>query len=72
MINYAQLKAKELHNKGLKPNAFHYIIKPFYKFMHAYLIRLGVLDGKKGVIICYLNALSVYKRYPILKEMSNK
>lgn len=72
MINYAKLKAKELHNKGVKPNAFHYYIKPLYKFLHSYIIRLGILDGKKGFTICYLNALSVYKRYPILKEISKK
>lgn len=70
MINYAKLKAKELHNKGVKPNAFHYYIKPAYKFLHSYIIRLGFLDGKKGLIICYLNALSVYKRYPFMKETS--
>lgn len=68
MINYAKLKAKELHNKGVKPNAFHFYIKPVYKFLYQYIIRLGILDGRKGVIICYLNALSVYKRYPFLKK----
>jgi glycosyltransferase involved in cell wall biosynthesis len=70
MLSYARLKAKELHNKGIKPNAFHYIIKPVYKFIHGFIIRLGFLDGKKGLIICYLNALSVYKRYPYVKEIS--
>lgn len=72
MLSYAHLKAKELHNKGVKPNAFHYVIKPLYKFLHAYILRMGILDGKKGLIICYLNALSVYKRYPLLKKMSEK
>ena len=67
MKSYAQLKAKELHNKGVKPNPFHYIIKPLYKFLYVYFIRLGFLDGKKGLIICYLNAFSVYMRYPLLK-----
>lgn len=70
MVNYARLKAKELHEKGIKPNAFHFIIKPTFKFLYDYIIRLGFLDGRKGIIICYLNALSVYKRYPILKEIS--
>lgn len=69
MINYARLKAKELHNKGVKPNTYHYIIKPVYKFVNAYILRLGFLDGRKGLTICYLNALSVYKRYPFLDEM---
>ncbi|WP_019039387.1 glycosyltransferase family 2 protein [Psychroflexus tropicus] len=72
MINYAQLKAKELHQKGVKPNAFHYFIKPTYKFLYDFIIRGGFLDGKKGIIICYLNALSVYKRYPYLKQLSKQ
>ena len=69
MIYYGKLKAKELFLKEIKPNVFHFIIKPTYKFLHSYFIRLGILDGKKGVIICYLNALSVYNRYPELKKL---
>ncbi|MBS3739554.1 glycosyltransferase family 2 protein [Mesohalobacter halotolerans] len=69
MINYANLKAKELYMKDVKPNFFHYYIKPAYKFLYTFLIRLGILDGKRGFIICYLNALSVYYRYPFLKKL---
>ena len=69
MIHYAHLKAKELHQKKVKPNFFHFFIKPFYKFFLTYFIRLGFLDGKNGIVICYLNALSVYKRYPELKRL---
>lgn len=72
MINYARLKAQELHNKGVSANAFHLVVKPIYKFLYSYVIRLGFLDGKKGVIICYLNALSVYKRYPFLKKLAQQ
>lgn len=71
MIYYGQLKAKELFLKGIKPNAFHFIVKPSYKFFHSYLIRLGILDGKKGIIICYLNALSVFVRFQELKKMKS-
>lgn len=71
MISYAHLKAQELHQKGVKPNYFyHFLIKPAYRFLHSYFIRLGILDGKKGIIICYLNALSVYHRYPELKRLN--
>ena len=72
MKSYAKLKAQELHNKSLKPNAFHYIIKPLYRFLYGYIVRLGFLDGRKGIIICYLNALSVYKRYSYMKQLSKQ
>lgn len=74
MIDYANLKAKELYMKEVKPNFFHFHIKPTYKFLYTFLIRLGFLDGKRGFMICYLNALSVYHRYPFLKKLyhSNK
>lgn len=72
MVAYGKLKAKELHAKGLKPTVFHFYIKPIYKFLHSYFIRLGILDGKKGVIISYLNALSIYVRYPELKKLNKK
>ncbi|HTO35514.1 MAG TPA: hypothetical protein VLZ72_04705, partial [Flavobacterium sp.] len=69
MIYYAHLKAKELFAKNVRPNWFHFYIKPAYKFLYTYIVRLGFLDGKKGIILCYLNALSVYKRYPELKRL---
>ncbi len=72
MVYYGTLKAQELYRKGIKPNAFHFYIKPAYKFLHSYLIRLGILDGKKGIIISYLNALSIYVRYPELKKLYKK
>jgi glycosyltransferase involved in cell wall biosynthesis len=68
MESYAKLKAKELYMKEVKPNFFHFYIKPAYKFLYKYIIRLGFLDGKKGFTICYLNAYSVYRRYPHLKN----
>lgn len=72
MILYGKLKAKELFLKKCKPNAFHFIIKPLYKFLYSYIFRLGILDGKKGIQICYLNALSIYMRYPELKKLYQK
>jgi glycosyltransferase involved in cell wall biosynthesis len=72
MEKYAKLKAKELYMKEVKPNFFHYYIKPAYKFFYKYIVRLGILDGKKGFTICYLNAYSVYSRYPYLKKLYKK
>jgi len=70
MEHYAKLKALELHQKGKRPNAFHFYIRPFYKFIVNYFFRLGFLDGKEGFTICYLSAYGVYFRYQKLKRLS--
>lgn len=69
MISYGKLRAKELYLKGEKYSVLKQIFKPIYKFLYDYIIRLGILDGKKGIVICYLNALSVYARYLELKKL---
>jgi len=69
MESYGRFKAKEEFAKGVKPNFYHFYLHPAYKFAYQYLIRLGFLDGKKGITICYLNALSVAVRYRELKKM---
>lgn len=60
---YSALQAKMLYQKGKKPNLFHFLFRPAYRFWHQYLLRLGILDGKEGFILAYINAFSVFKRY---------
>lgn len=71
MVSYGKLRAKELFLKQKKTNLVQQYLKPIYKFLYDYIIRLGILDGKKGIIICYLNALSVYVRYKELKKLNS-
>ena len=68
--HYASLKALELLKKGKKPNGFHFYIRPAYKFITNYILRLGFLDGKAGYVICKLNAYGVWYRYQELKRLT--
>ncbi|PRX54106.1 glycosyltransferase family 2 protein [Flagellimonas meridianipacifica] len=72
MIKYGEMKAMEEFKKGNKARFYHFLFRPFYKFFNNYILRLGILDGRKGIIICYLNALGVHSRYKKLKELNNK
>ncbi|UTN02247.1 glycosyltransferase family 2 protein [Flavobacterium bizetiae] len=72
MIHYGQLKAQEELVKKTKPHFFHFYIRPVYQFLNQYILRLGILDGKKGIIVCYLNALSVAVRFQELKKLRSK
>ncbi|MGB5435467.1 MAG: CDP-glycerol--glycerophosphate glycerophosphotransferase, partial [Maribacter sp.] len=71
MVKYGQMKAVEEYKKGKKAYFYHFIFRPLYKFLNHYILRLGFLDGLKGITICYLNALGVYSRYKELKRLRN-
>ncbi|KPM31616.1 Glycosyl transferase, family 2 protein [Croceitalea dokdonensis DOKDO 023] len=69
MLKYGKMKAQEEHAKGKKARFFHFIFRPMYKFINHFVIRLGFLDGKRGAIISYLNALGVLARYREMKRL---
>jgi len=71
MLKYGKMKAREEVKKGKKARWYHFIFRPLYKFLNHYIIRLGILDGKKGLTICYLNALGVWARYQELKLLQS-
>lgn len=72
MLKYGRLKAIESFYKEKK---FSYVmmgLKTSWKFFNHYILRLGILDGKKGFTICYLNSLGVLERYRELKRLEQK
>lgn len=72
MLHYGRLKAKEAFYKEKSFNYLLLVVKPLWKFLYQYILRLGFLDGKKGVTVCYLNALSTLERYRELKRLEKK
>ena len=72
MVSYGKFKAQEAFLKGVNPTVYHLYVKPAYKFLYQYIVRLGFLDGKKGITICYLNALSISERYRELQRLRGK
>ncbi len=72
MIAYGKLKAKEKYLTGFKPTLVHKLGHPIYNFLYQYLVRLGIFDGARGIIICYLNALSIKARYVELDRINRQ
>ncbi|MBU2997865.1 glycosyltransferase family 2 protein [Cellulophaga baltica] len=72
MLKYGRLKAKEAFYKEKKFSYILFVLKPFWKFFNHYILRLGILDGKKGLTICYLNALGVLEYCKELKKLESK
>ena len=72
MLKYGQMKAKESFYKEIRFNYLAMVLKPAWKFFHHFVLRLGFLDGRRGITICYLNALSDLERYRELKRLEKK
>src|SRR5690606_24264437 len=61
--HYAYLQAKSLHAKNKKPNAFHFIIKPGFRFFNQFILKGGFKDGFPGFVSAYINSYGVMVRY---------
>ncbi|UZT95963.1 glycosyltransferase family 2 protein [Chryseobacterium fluminis] len=71
MIHYGVLKGQELAAKGKKFSVLTQYSKTTFKFFKAYILRLGIFDGKEGYQLSYLQALSVFETYESLKKEQN-
>jgi len=69
LTRYSKAQAQVLYTKNVRPNLYHFILKPWFRFWHHYLIQLGFLDGKEGFILAYTHAFAVFKRYLYLWTM---
>lgn len=72
MLHYGRLKARQCHENGKKVNLLKLMVAPIWKFLYNYTIRLGMLDGRKGITVCYLNALSDLERYREYRQLNRK
>lgn len=72
MLKYGRLKAIESFYRERKYSYILMILKTIWKFFNHYILRLGILDGKKGFIICYLNAIGVLEHFRELKALEQK
>lgn len=68
MLMYGRLKALEAFGRNGKFTYLKLCFKPFWKFFYNYLFRLGILDGSRGITICYLGALEDLERFRVLRR----
>lgn len=68
---FTTIAAKEAYQRGVRSSIFKIITRPLLKFLRDYLFKLGILDGRYGFIICYINALSAFLKYSKIQELQN-
>ncbi len=72
MIRYATWAAEDMHENGKEVNWYHFLIRPWIKFIQYYIIRGGFFDGLRGIIMCAFGGMAVFMKYAKLWEMNHK
>ena len=68
---FTTIAAKAAYQNGVRSSLFKIATRPIFKFIKDYFLRLGILDGKYGFVICYINSLSALLKYSKLKDLQD-
>ncbi len=65
---FSTIAAGEYYKLGRSSNVLDIIIRPLWIFTRSYIIRMGFLDGKNGLILCTFSAKTTYLKYRKLRR----
>ncbi|MFK8101828.1 MAG: glycosyltransferase family 2 protein [Saprospiraceae bacterium] len=69
---YAKLAAEDLHAQGKSVGPLKLWFSPIIRFIKTYFLKLGILDGRNGLIISRSDAYQTYRKYELLRELNRK
>lgn len=72
MNEYAQKSGEQYFRKGVKGAFYKSMLSPIFNFLHNYIVRLGFLDGKEGLIIALTNAAYTKSKYKIVQRLQRQ
>ena len=65
---FTSIAADELALRGkTRVTLFHLLLKPWWRFVHGYFFRLGLLDGFAGLSIAFISAGGVFLKFAKLR-----
>lgn len=70
--HYSSISAEEKFKAGHRVHLTDIAIRPFLRFIRAYFLRAGFLDGRRGFLIALIIAFGVCMKYAKLWELELK
>ncbi|MCZ7651289.1 MAG: glycosyltransferase family 2 protein [Thermoanaerobaculia bacterium] len=67
-LNYAEWGAAQAFRDGREAGVTELAGRPLWRFLRTYVVQLGFLDGKHGLVLCLLQAFGVFLKYARLWE----
>ena len=68
-FQYALLSAIEYHRRGKKFSLFKAIFNPLWAFFKVYFLKLGFLDGWRGLVIAFSYLFNGFLKYALLWDL---
>jgi glycosyltransferase involved in cell wall biosynthesis len=69
---YSTLAAEKMHRAGKRAGVLTALVHGAWSFFRTYVLQLGLLDGRRGLILAVLNAEHSYYRYAKLWRLQDK
>ncbi|HBH48205.1 MAG TPA: glycosyltransferase family 2 protein, partial [Bacteroidales bacterium] len=66
---FTTIGATEAIKNGKAANIFLLVLKPIWKFVRDYIVKLGILDGYYGYVICSLSSKALFIKYLKMIEL---
>jgi glycosyltransferase involved in cell wall biosynthesis len=63
---YARLMAEHMHAQHRRAHLWNMLLNPFWRFVRGYLLRLGFLDGWRGLVYAWIEANYVRQKFVML------
>jgi len=60
---YSRWSAEELRGRGIRASGLRLLLRPWLRFTRMYLLEGGFREGRRGIVLCWLAAFSVFTKY---------
>ena len=67
---FTEVGAREYLKKGKNVSVAKIVYKPVWKFIRDYFVKLGVLDGYYGFVICAISAFATFTKYVKARQLA--
>ena len=60
---YSRWSAEELARRGVRASWLRLLVRPWLRFLRMYVLEGGFREGRRGIVLCWLAAFSVFTKY---------
>lgn len=69
---YSRWSAEDLRRRGVRASGSRLLVRPWLRFLRMYALEGGFREGRRGMVLCWLAAFSVFTKYARLWEAETR